>query len=405
MSRAGGGIIGCTSAYYLTRHPSYDASRYRITLLECTRVAGGASGKAGGLLALWAYPSNIVPLSYRLHAELAEEHQGPERWGYRRVHCGQVAIKGRSELGAKISQPVNENEDSTSLREQNQAARQSARAAGTPEDLDWLVGENVTLYEKMGGPDTTAQVHPYLFTTSMASLAEAEGARIVQGRATKINDHANAVRSVSYTDTESSQEQTILADTVILAAGPWTRSIYPSAPISGLRAHSVTIRPSRPVSAFALFTEIALPTDVGHPTGRKRKAMKRASPEIYARPNNEVYACGEGDRLVPLPTSSDLVEVDQKRAQDIVDQVSSISDELRDGEVTARQACYLPEVTGPSGGPIIGKTAVSGLLMATGHSCWGIQNAPATGKLISELVFDGKVKSADIDSLSPSRYL
>lgn len=36
-----------------------------------------------------------------------------------------------------------------------------------------------------------------------------------------------------------------------------------------------------------------------------------------------------------------------------------------------------------------------------GHTCWGIQNGPATGLLISEFVFDGAVKSAKIDSLDP----
>ncbi|KAG9916587.1 hypothetical protein KCV05_g12074, partial [Aureobasidium melanogenum] len=104
--------------------------------------------------------------------------------------------------------------------------------------------------------------------------------------------------------------------------------------------------------------------------------------------------------MVPLPKSSDLVEVDEQRCQDIVDYVSSISDELRDGEVTARQACYLPNVQGGNG-PLIGHTGVKGLLIAAGHTCWGIQNGPGTGKLISEFVFDGAAKSAKISSLDP----
>jgi len=66
----GGGIIGSTTAYFLSHHPSFDKERDSITLLEATKIAGGASGKAGGLLALWAYPSCIVPLSYRLHKEV-----------------------------------------------------------------------------------------------------------------------------------------------------------------------------------------------------------------------------------------------------------------------------------------------------------------------------------------------
>ena len=70
----GGGVIGATTAYFLTRHPRYDRNLHCITLLEATTtIAAGASGKAGGLLGLWAYPEELVPLSYHLHRELATE--------------------------------------------------------------------------------------------------------------------------------------------------------------------------------------------------------------------------------------------------------------------------------------------------------------------------------------------
>lgn len=113
---------------------------------------------------------------------------------------------------------------------------------------------------------------------------------------------------------------------------------------------------------------------------------------------------GEGDELVPLPKTSDLVQCDPDRCQDIIDYVSSVSRPLRQGEVLVRQACYLPSVEG-GGGPLIGKTSIKGLLMATGHTCWGVQNSCATGKLMSEFVFDGKAKSAKIESLDPREFL
>lgn len=40
---------------------------------------------------MWAYPECLVPLSYRLHSELAEQHGGAEKWGYRRLGCGTIA--------------------------------------------------------------------------------------------------------------------------------------------------------------------------------------------------------------------------------------------------------------------------------------------------------------------------
>lgn len=75
----GGGIIGSTTAYFLSHHEKFNRERDSITLLEATKIAGGASGKAGGLLGLWAYPNCIVPLSYRLHKELADKHGGADR--------------------------------------------------------------------------------------------------------------------------------------------------------------------------------------------------------------------------------------------------------------------------------------------------------------------------------------
>lgn len=70
----------------------------------------------------------------------------------------------------------------------------------------------------------------------------------------------------------------------------------------------------------------------------------------------------------------------------------------------ARQACYLPNVSS-GGGPIIGATKVKGVLMGTGHTCWGIQNGPGTGKCLSELVWDGKILSASLGSLDPKKFM
>lgn len=98
------------------------------------------------------------------------------------------------------------------------------------------------------------------------------------------------------------------------------------------------------------------------------------------------------------------MQCDPDRCQDIIDYVSSISTPLRQGAILARQACYLPSVS-TGGGPLIGETGIRGLLLATGHTCWGIQNSCATGKLMSEFVFEGKAKSANVASLDPRRFL
>jgi len=74
--------------------------------------------------------------------------------------------------------------------------------------------------------------------------------------------------------------------------------------------------------------------------------------------------------------------------------------------IKAKQACYLPRHMrfGEERGPLIGQTAVRGIWVAAGHTCWGIQNGPATGYLMSELLLEGKAKSANIDKLDPKKF-
>ena len=97
----GGGIIGCTTAYYLTKAKSGPATNntpVKVTLIEASQhgPAQGASGKAGGLVAKWAYPKELVRMSYPEHEKLAAEHNGADRWGWRYVGCGSWEGRGDS---------------------------------------------------------------------------------------------------------------------------------------------------------------------------------------------------------------------------------------------------------------------------------------------------------------------
>ena len=135
--------------------------------------------------------------------------------------------------------------------------------------------------------------------------------------------------------------------------------------------------------------------------------QKRIPPEIYSRPDGTICLCGPSDEDVPLPETSDLVQVNQEVCDTIYNEISSISDEIRDGEVLSKQACYRPIVQGRNRdiGPLVGPTGIQSLWLAAGHDSWGIQNGPATGMVMSEMLFEGKVRSADVTSLDPRRML
>ena len=115
---------------------------------------------------------------------------------------------------------------------------------------------------------------------------------------------------------------------------------------------------------------------------------------------------GEPDKTIPLPETADQVQCDEDQCNDLISYIATVSPVLASAPVKAKQACYLPQHVrfGEERGPLIGQTSTPGLWIAAGHTCWGIQNGPATGLLMSELIFDGQTKSADIDKLEPRKF-
>lgn len=360
-----------------------------MTVLEASSIGGGASGKAGGIIATWADPSCIAPLSYRLHCELAEKHGGIQRWGFRNVYCADVDAMGEA-VGHTTS------EESHSHFHTHAVSSPSNK--DYPPELDWVTPDRITSYTELGRPENTAQVHPHLFTNKIADLAEEQGACFILGSATSVNTTGDCTRakSVSYKTKETSNITEISASDIVIAAGPWTKTLLPGAPITESRNHSIVVRPRKPVSAYVLFPEL-------HP----KIPQKRIPPEIYSRPDGTIYSCGPSDRDVPLPDTTDLVEVNPEICDRIYQDVSSISQAFRNGEIITRQACYRPYVVGRARdiGPLVGPTGIKSLWLASGHDSWGVSNGPGTGKIMSEMILDGQANSADVSSLDPRLML
>ncbi|KAJ7905154.1 FAD dependent oxidoreductase [Mycena leptocephala] len=371
----GGGIIGCSTAYYLTRHPRFLSSKVAITLIEASAhgAAQGASGKAGGLVAKWAYPKELVNVSFSEHVKLANEHNGKDRWGWRYVSTGSWEGRGDFPDGSGGTGLTREKSLEKTL------GLPEGRRSSLPDDLLW-VKENLTQsYSSMAPDGATAQVHPYLFTTSMLDLAREKGVEFKSGTVTSIITSGGKVTGVKYVDASQSTSETLPATDVIVCAGAWSPTLLPGLPIEGTRAHSVVIRtaPTTTIAPYVLFTEI---TGAGNGVVTPRYTLVRTA---------------QYDS--PLPDNVDDVAVDPTACASVLQNVSAISDELRAGEVEVRQACFLPVSS-------VQKIA-KGLFVATGHTCWGISNAPGTARAMAELVMEGKIKCADLKKLHPSKFL
>jgi glycine/D-amino acid oxidase-like deaminating enzyme len=82
---------------------------------------------------------------------------------------------------------------------------------------------------------------------------------------------------------------------------------------------------------------------------------------------------------------------------------AELSPILATSRIIARQACYRPVTQ--DGLPLIGAVqGLQGAFIATGHSVWGILNAPATGEAMADLIIEGSAKTVDLSPFDPDRF-
>jgi glycine/D-amino acid oxidase-like deaminating enzyme len=345
----GAGVMGAATAYFLAQRG------VAVTVVERSGVACAASGKSGGFLALdWCDGSPLGPLartSFTLHAELAGK-LGVD-YGYRRVTTFMLAARERGSVagGHRVAAP------------------------------GWLDGAGVVT-AALGSTETTAQVHPAHFTRA---LLDAARARVHLGVVEDVARREGVARGVRVGG------ETLEADAVVLALGPWTSRAarglgLPT--VRGLKGYSVTLV-GADVPAHSLFVDY-------------RTAEGRAlEPEIFPRPDGEVYVCGMADPA-PLPESPEGVTVSDEACAVLARAAGRVSTALAAARIERRQACYRPVTD--DGLPLIGRVpGVSGAYVATGHGPWGMLNAPATGLALAELIVDGAPSVVDLRPFDPGR--
>ena len=347
----GGGVIGTSIAYFLS------ARGADVVVIERRAIACAASGKSGGFLAMdWCDGSHLMQLarrSFALHAELAEEHDGD--WGYRRMTTyGGVMIDASS----------------------------SASSRGQP---GWL-SSNISIHGRLGSEGTTAQVQPAAFTVGMMRAAEARGAELRLGTVTGLLRRGQDVVGVDL------DGEALEGYAVVIAMGPWSilaAQWLPLPPVFGLKGHSLVFETGTAVPPEALFLEY------------EEAAGSILSPEIFPRADGTTYVCAISSES-PLPTDPGLVVPDDgaiDRLKVVCDRVSPI---LASSSVLSSQACFRPVTE--DGLPLIGAIpGAPGAFVATGHSVWGILNAPATGEAVAELILDDATRAVDLSPFDPAR--
>ena len=362
----GGGIIGCSIAFELSRR------NVRVVLLDRQELMREASWAAAGMLspapdcpaAIPLVPLGLASLAAYPHFIPDVEEASGKRAGYRTGGTLEALFHGDAEreLSTLVAlhhglglacEPISLEE----AQVMEPALGREARAAAFLPD--------------------EASVNTRALAAAVIAAAESTGAELRPGvEVISLVQEGNRCQGVQTRDGE-----TIAAKHVVLAAGSWTSQLKQAAPYA----------PTKPVRGQM----VALLN-----SGKLIRSVMR-SEYGYIVPRDQATP----QRLV---AGSTLEHVGFEKAvtsggiEQILTAVNEIVPGLACAELLETWSGLRPGT--PDELPILGPTDMDGLLIATGHYRNGILLAPITAKLISECITDGK-PSIDLKDFSPLRFL
>ncbi|KAL9117185.1 MAG: hypothetical protein Q9187_006280 [Circinaria calcarea] len=411
----GAGIIGSSTAYYLSESSSTTPPSSIHLIESCPELFASASGYAAGFLARDWFEGSVAPLgalSFDLHKQLAEENNGWEKWGYSRS-TGTSLVSKRGERGEAWFREGNS-------RAESAGAHEFVSGKGPA----WLAKRNNGKVEVISEGDSTAQVFvPALY--AYFPYYSSRGVHLHQpARPISISKSpAGVLSSIRIASTTNPSHATDIPCTrLIVTAGAWTsrvfRTLFPASrrptPIIGsLAGYSLLIRSPRWKTG----------DDKHAVTGGCHAVFatdeRGYSPEVFSRVGGEIYIAGLNSASMPLPEIATDRQIDERSIGILKNTARRLlgSDE-EDGdddlEILREGLCFRPVTE--RGTPVVGKMADArlglgkgggkegegegGVWVAAGHGPWGISLSLGTGKCVAEMV-EGREMSADVGGLRP----
>ena len=366
----GGGIIGCATAYYLTR-----AGVSEVVVVERDHVASGASGYSAGILTPYSGSNDpgLLALSadsLALHAELADElsdttgiDYGYDLKPYLRCAFGEVG------------------------HEEARRFFDGRRSEGL--EAEWLSGDEARkvcdwLSDEVEGACLTEiepTVDSKLLTHSLLDASRAMGTELKLAEVTSISE-----RGVALSDGSD-----IGADAVVLAMGPWTK-------LAGQwLGYEVPVVPQKGELLY-MHQPVNEAGDV---------QQDRPAATMHNMDDGGVILTRRLSRTVLGATKEDGKCYDREPSRYawdfILPRVQRLTDRIAESDVTHHTACLRPMPA--DGKPYVGKApGWENVYVASGHWSEGVHYAPLTGKSISDLITTGSSET-DITAISASRLL
>lgn len=120
----GGGIIGLSTAYYMAladcqRMSDNTIQHNSIVVVDpSSEICAGASGQNEGALGDIGFRDKVMPLanlSYKLHAQIATDNKGRNKFGFSELRIHTVFSKGYDPSNPRLPFPVKEQESLSKL--------------------------------------------------------------------------------------------------------------------------------------------------------------------------------------------------------------------------------------------------------------------------------------------------
>ncbi|HEU4403061.1 MAG TPA: FAD-binding oxidoreductase, partial [Candidatus Polarisedimenticolia bacterium] len=362
----GGGIQGASLAYHLARRGMTD-----VVVLEKETLASGCSGRTGGMIRQhYSTPlvTEIARQGRNFFASFDDEVGGHSGW----VECGLVfmvtekdraALEHNIALGARHGVP-------TRLIDAEEA-RERVPGLNTEGGVAFAFEENAGYGDGYGS------------TVAFANRARDLGVTILQATpATGIKVESGRVVGVD------TPKETIETRTVVNAAGPWAdrigRMVGLEMPLKLELIEEAVIKVTPPETY-----PINTPSVYDFVNG------------LSFRPEGsggQVVAEGNSYYKGPLDADGYPTQPSDRYIEDVSLRLARAMPRLENGTCRGGWAGLLEGT--PDFHPVMGKApGIEGMILCYGFSGHGFKEAPVTGRLIAELILDGRT-SLDIGPLA-----
>jgi glycine/D-amino acid oxidase-like deaminating enzyme len=366
----GGGIQGASIAYHLTLR-----GQTNVVVLEKDTLASGCSGRTGGMIRQHYSTSLVTEIArqgrdfFSTFDQVVGGHSGWVQCGLVYMVTGkdQEALEHNIALGRKHGVPT--------------------RLIDGREARERVPGLNTDGAVAFGFEENAGYGDGYGTTVAFADRARAQGATILQATpATGIQLDNGRVVGVE------TPKGTIATRMVVNAAGPWAdrigRMVGLELPLKLELIEEAVIRVQAP-DTYPIDTPSVYDFVNGlsfRPEGTGHTVVAEGSSYFKGELDADGYPTRPSDRYI----------------EDVSVRLAKAMPRLANGTPRGGWAGLLEGT--PDFHPVMGRApGIEGLLLCYGFSGHGFKEAPVTGRLIAELILDGRT-SIDIAPLGFERF-